>query len=434
MKKCNMCNENEVNGLEKYCSDCRKIRKRVASKKNSDGKGKVKTIAKRKELDDNFYSLNLTGLDLLPNNFTSKSGLSHFSYQNHFKIKWIDILKYYGKVESLMDALLNEYKLHYESTGSRDLKLFSEGIGSSQVFFDSLNHSLFRDCIGVRKMRNDDEDYELNFNRVRDTLGYIPLYTEFEELSEINVTTYANKFNLSGIVYDTIIRMYSTEEEFLTYKARQQKHKTQAGRNSHQGNKYTEEDLEQEFKRVFDENIKLTGKNPARRVFNSLSAIDDSVYRHRFNIPFGEIVEHYGYTFDATNNKSEKLVIETIGNILNESPIPQKTFDWLLSTKNYRLRCDGYYLSNKLVVEFDGRQHTEVIPEWGGEEVFMNIQANDRIKDTLIPQHGLTLIRISCYDPFWDEDFLLMRLFEHGIMPPNHTLISDSQSQQSKIA
>lgn len=429
-----MCNENEIRGLEKYCSDCRKTRKRIASKKSSTEKLKMKSIAKRKELDDNFHSLNLTGLDLLPNIFSNKSKISNFSYQNHFKIKWIDILKHYGKVDSVVDALLKEYKLHYESIGSRDLKLFSEGIGSSQVFFDSLDHSLFRDCIGVRKMRNDDEDYELNFNRVRNILGYTPLYNEFEELSEINVTTYASKLNLFGTVYDNIVKMYSTEEEFNTYKERQQKHKTQTGRKSHQGNKYTDEDLESEFKRVFDESIKLTGSNPARRVFNELSTIDDSVYRHRHGIPFGEIVEHYGYVFDLTNNKSEKLVIETIGNMLNESPIPQKTFDWLLSIKDYKLRCDGYYPINKLVVEFDGRQHYEAIPNWGGEEAFINIQANDKIKDTLIPQHGMTIIRISCYDPFWDEDFLRMRLIEHGIIPPNHTLVLDSLPLQSKIA
>lgn len=434
MKKCEMCNKNEIKGLEKFCSGCRVIRKNNMNRKRSEIILKEKTIKKRKELDENFRTLNLYGLDLLPSVFTSKSTLSTFAYQNHFKIKWVEILKHYERDRSLIDALLDGYSTYYKETGSRDLKEYAVSVGSSQLLFGSLDHEEFRSAIGVEAHRNTDEDYILNFNNIKEILGRVPLYKEFEELSKINVTTYAIKFNLTGTVYDNIVRMYVTEDEFVIYKENQQKNKSESGRKSHKGNRFTDEELELEFKRVFDENILLTGRNPSRSVFNKLSRFDDSVYRHRYKIPYGEIVEFYGYQFDSTNNKSEKLVIETIGNILNESPTPQMTFDWLKSDKNYLLRCDGYYPSNNLVVEFDGRQHYEAIPEWGGEKGFKSVQANDLKKDTLIPLNGIKLVRISCYDPFWDEDFLRIRLYESGIMPPDHTLNTDSLSNQLKVS
>lgn len=411
-----MCGINSLKGLEKFCDACKKERSKEYNKEHSAKLSAIKASKKKMELKENFLKLDLTGLDLLPGRFSSKSVHSHFSYQRNYRMKWIDVLKYFNKDKELIDSLVKGFITYYETTGLRSISGYAKSLGSSQVFFDSLDHEAFRNAIGAVNHIHVEENYKKNFDEVREELGYIPLYPEFRKISKITTGTYAVHLGLKGIIYDNIVKEYASEEDFNEYKIRQQESKATIGRENHQGFRYTDEDLELEFRRVFDDSLSKTNKNPSRKVFNQLSKYDDSVYRHRFKTSYGEIVEMYGYQFDATNNKSERLVISTVAEILDDEAIPQKTFEWLKSDKNYLLRCDGYYPKYNLVVEFDGRQHYEAIEEWGGAKGFESVKANDLKKDSLLPQHGIKIVRISCYDPFWEKDFIKSKLIESGIL------------------
>ncbi len=100
----------------------------------------------------------------------------------------------------------------------------------------------------------------------------------------------------------------------------------------------------------------------------------------------------------------------------------QKTFKWL---RNYQpgmkrpgvLRVDLYYPKYKLCVEFDGEGHFQEIP-WatGTQEPLELVQHRDSIKNKLIPEHGLKLLRFR-YDEPLTREHILKRLSEVGVCP-----------------
>lgn len=422
-----------ITGKGKYCDDCKVERRKAQSKARGDNK-KASQANSRKRAEDltkNFTDLKLSGEDLFPKNFNQISQISASSYMKRFKKNWIEVMEMYGKKEEFLECLSNSYYQRFLKTGNKSLGEFAREIGLMYRFLtEELKESLWDRVQMNNRYIKDNNELQENFNKLVNKLGKIPHYNEFMEHSPIKIGTYARRLGLAGNgkVYDRLVRLYTSEEEYATYKEEQQEIKSKTGRENHQGEKYTDEELEREFKRVFDEIISKTLTTPPRRVFNKLSKFDDSIYRNRLNMSFGEVAEYYGYDFDTYQNKSEKLVIETIGRLIGESPVPQALFDWLRSVKNGYLRCDGYYPNNKIVVEFDGKQHYQPV-NFGGvseeevQENFKLTQKNDEIKNTLIPQHGIKLIRISCYDPYWDKDFLKFRLLEHGIKIPDSKVI-----------
>lgn len=66
-------------------------------------------------------------------------------------------------------------------------------------------------------------------------------------------------------------------------------------------------------------------------------------------------------------------------------------------TTNRLLQLDRYYPRLKLAFEYDGAQHFQSIENWGGEEVFREIQRRDREKEELCIKSGIRLVRIK-YD------------------------------------
>lgn len=87
----------------------------------------------------------------------------------------------------------------------------------------------------------------------------------------------------------------------------------------------------------------------------------------------------------------------------------QKTFPWL---KHYEagmkrpgvFRIDLYYPKYKLCIEFDGEGHFQAI-NWkkGANEPLEDIQKRDRLKDRLIQEHGLKLLRFRYDEPLTTE-------------------------------
>jgi very-short-patch-repair endonuclease len=59
------------------------------------------------------------------------------------------------------------------------------------------------------------------------------------------------------------------------------------------------------------------------------------------------------------------------------------------------LPFDFYLKNNKTCIEFDGKQHYEIIKYFGGEENFKKIKINDKIKNDFCKENKINLIRIS---------------------------------------
>ena len=62
------------------------------------------------------------------------------------------------------------------------------------------------------------------------------------------------------------------------------------------------------------------------------------------------------------------------------------------------MRFDFYVPSQRLLIEFDGRQHYENSELWGGKEELDEIQRRDAIKDRFAERKGYRLLRIPFYD------------------------------------
>lgn len=415
MKTCEMCEKNYVEGKTRFCDECKSIRKRKSQKKYYKRNSANKIEERIRELEDNFKNINPSGIDLIQCHFNKISEISASSYRKQFKMSWIEVLEHFGKYEEMKSYLLKCFKDFHNRTGSESVIDMLRELGAHVSMVKEIGYDDFYLSIGKTYFSPTVEDHEENFRNVVKILGHIPLYIEFLEHSKIHPSRYADKFNIKGTVYDTIVKMYVSEEEFKEYKVRQQSHKKEIGRQNHQGHKHSDRDMEIEFKRVYEEYYKETGEYPTDRVFNKLTNIDESLYRHRHKVPFSSIIKMYGYEEPESKWITEKTVINMFDSILNSVAETQKTFEWMLSAKGFPLRCDGYYKDYNLIIEFDGKQHFEPIEFFGGQENFERVLQNDRIKDRLIKEKGMTIIRIAYNEPYWDKEFLKSRLIESGI-------------------
>lgn len=96
----------------------------------------------------------------------------------------------------------------------------------------------------------------------------------------------------------------------------------------------------------------------------------------------------------------EDTVIAIISDLIQETPIRQHTFSWLRTDKGRAMYLDGYFPSHNLAVEYDGPQHRVFTP-WYHRSLagFERCQYRDRLKESLIGQHGVRLLRVLSTEP-----------------------------------
>lgn len=76
----------------------------------------------------------------------------------------------------------------------------------------------------------------------------------------------------------------------------------------------------------------------------------------------------------------------------------EQSFDDLKSDHGRKLRFDFSILKNDkiiLLIEFDGKQHFEIIDPWGGEEEFLRRCLNDQLKNKYCKKNDIPLLRIK---------------------------------------
>ena len=74
----------------------------------------------------------------------------------------------------------------------------------------------------------------------------------------------------------------------------------------------------------------------------------------------------------------------------------EKTFDWLINPNtNHKLFVDIFFPKLNLAIEIDGEQHYKFLPYFHkNEEEFLYNVNRDRIKDRLLKENGVDIIRI----------------------------------------
>jgi len=292
-KCCKLCGTfiDTKNIFDIYCSDC--------NEKLKFTKLKYFSIPKFNELElrDNFYLVIDAPYKLTTTGFNNNSNISSMAYYQYYKdTNWIDIIRIYKKLDELILYVKNEYLSWHKNTGNQNLSAFCKQ--HSYITYDLINNiglDHIRTLCNIKKLRYSDEDYYNNFINIKTSLGYIPLYNEFENFTKITMNAYIFKFNLKGKIYDSIIKMYSTQLEYEEYKLRQKQHKSDIGKITGSNPIHTDNDLKINFIKIFDEYFIEYNKYPSRRNFNKLSSIDESTYRKRLDLSWGQVREFYGY-------------------------------------------------------------------------------------------------------------------------------------------
>lgn len=419
-KFCQQCNVEiiQVSSSTKLCDKCKKEnRQRNIDIQNK--KQKEENMKKSYE-QAKHYILEYTkdnGKTLTPNGFNEISPISASSIIRSIKGKtWVDILRMFEKEEKLKEYIKDEYLKYLETTNKISFAEFTRQHEylTYEIINSSFNMKELLNYCGRKILRNEINDYKDNFDKIKNKLGHIPLHNEFQELTKISLTSYINTFGLKGKVYNNIVKMYTTENEYNEYLVRQKEHKSEVGKQTCNIGKslLTLEDLEIEFRKVFDNCFKDTGKYPSRRLFNKLSKHNDKTYRKKLNMKWTDICKSYGYPVYKEKYIFENYVLKHISKILMEEYKSQKTFTWLKGINNFPLFCDGYFPIHNLIVEVDGRQHRKPYSKFGGEKAFKTLKENDKIKDSLIPQNGIKLLRIADNTNWHDVKYLRSRLEE----------------------
>lgn len=100
-------------------------------------------------------------------------------------------------------------------------------------------------------------------------------------------------------------------------------------------------------------------------------------------------------------SKSEVIITQ----FLKENKISfqkQYQFDDLKSTKGYPLRFDFAILNNddsvKMLIEYQGQQHFEATPYWGGKEGYERRKEYDELKRKYCKSKKINLVEITCFD------------------------------------
>ena len=125
------------------------------------------------------------------------------------------------------------------------------------------------------------------------------------------------------------------------------------------------------------------------------------IYASSHNL-IGDRKTHCGCQYTAS--KGEEKIIK----LLQEYNIPferEKVFSDLKYNGKY-LRFD-FYVDNKYLIEYDGRQHFILDSGYGAD--LENIQKRDQIKNDYAKSHNIPLIRIPYteFDSFGIEDLIL---------------------------
>lgn len=435
---CEDCKKVELSNDRRQvcCSECSKERDRISKTKHKRAKRITEKRRIRNEMDINFNQINPSEHYLLPNSFDTISPIPSDNYRRRFLGGWVSVLKRHGKLEEFRDYIVEAYISWSEKTGSQTVKLFYKDIGVSWSMMDQvmLGNEL-RSLAGFSKYGGfSDDEYNEEFLRVLSCFEDAPTWSEFIGESKISLYSFAKNFGYTGEVYVHLLQHYDVSKEVIDrYIERQSKQRSIRNSELLTGKyKISEEELIVDFKNTFDSFLKNYGVTPTISEFDRLAKYGKHTLTGRLNTTYSEMAKSLGYDHDVSGSPSELVTLEGFSSVLKSQYLPQAKFDWLKSDLGKNLRCDGYFDDYKLVVEYDGRQHSQMV-EYFGQESYDRTVANDAIKNALIPQHGISLLRIAYNEPYWDEDFLRMRLLESGITPLNHTVINDS-TIQSKAA
>lgn len=169
----------------------------------------------------------------------------------------------------------------------------------------------------------------------------------------------------------------------------------------------TDEDLINEAKRIYKEQGYLSYD-----LIDKFSSISTTCFKDRAKKNNWDGISHYRKqvgcsepTLDWGESPSAKFAINKFTNIIGESPVKEKTFDWLINkATGQKLRIDAYYPNSNIAIEYNGPQHYYIDGKLTKDQEALEYRKTlDMIKYDLIKQHDIHLIVIHFKDKITDE-------------------------------
>jgi hypothetical protein len=358
---------------------------------------------------------------LSPKGFTSNSKLSAIATTRLLKKKWFQLLEEYGKINDLFEYVKSEFVKFYNETNSSSIVDFEKNHPYiTQDVVSYFGYTKIKNACGfTRKGLVRKDELIINFKELVNELGYVPNYSEFLNCSNFKPYQFISLFSDGTNKWDIVIKnILNNEEEYNAYLKRTEEKRIQLARHAKESIPLIhEDDIREEFIKIFSNCYKKYGSYPTRRLFNILSKYSDNVYRKRYKESWNKTVVRYGFKV-SNQNPSEKYALGLISEITGVNFIPQKKWEWLTSEKGTKLPVDGYFEELNLVVEFDGAQHRKPLINMGGIEKHKTQIENDKIKDNEIPKHSIKLLRIDSRESWHDKDYMIQKLIENNIITP----------------
>lgn len=155
-----------------------------------------------------------------------------------------------------------------------------------------------------------------------------------------------------------------------------------------------EKDLLQDLKDLYE-----YSKSISATIVKHHGKYSVEVYQRRFG-SFNNALLKAGLPLNNSSSPTAYYIIKICESILGEKAIIEKQFDWLYNEEtNKPLYIDAYFESFNLAFEYDGPQHKISIPNYGGEEALARTIYLDNLKNKLLKDNKVNLVRLSHDEP-----------------------------------
>lgn len=155
-----------------------------------------------------------------------------------------------------------------------------------------------------------------------------------------------------------------------------------------------EEDLLQNLKEIYE----YSGFISATVVKNH-GKHSVEVYQRRFG-SFNNALIKAGIPLATINSPTANYIITLCEDIVGEKAIREKQFNWLLNKETKMpLFIDAYFPSINLAFEYDGPQHKIPVDAFGGEKGLAKRIFLDNLKNKLLKENGVNLVRLAHDEP-----------------------------------
>jgi hypothetical protein len=254
----------------KFCNNpkCKKLAERKRQIKYEIRVRAEKAQEKENKLDSYFNSLDFQGMDFLMNNFNEKSEVRSTAFMTSLKLNWFEVLERYGKNQELIDALIREFIVFHNETGSQSVKLFAESIGSSSRFFKFIDKQVFHNAINPEKRVHSNE--LLTMSEVKERLS----------LYESNLSIISDEYLNSHT--ELLLKCHVCKFEFFRPWMKVVSEKAGCPACNSNGGKYTINDIATEVEKYNYSLLKHTGGSRTRGTKFTVKCYRGHVYETDF--------------------------------------------------------------------------------------------------------------------------------------------------------